>query len=169
MGSERQNEINKWVSQSDPEYWWQETQSCATLHFSLVSSCFESLLYPFVHIVSQGTCSVLYSNVLKYSFIDMREGGASVCPPIMQTCTSLPEEHPDFWTCSLEKEIDFFISEEQMGWWVATSLAACRLWSYPCLFQLQASGEGKKKCILYLLITVIVHLCFGTSWCENIL
>lgn len=62
MGSERQNKINKWVSQSDPEYWWQQPQCWATLHFSsnTYSSFNESLFSLFVFfIVSQGTCSLL--------------------------------------------------------------------------------------------------------------
>lgn len=60
MGSERQNKINKWVSQSDPEYWWQDPQWWVTLHFSSFSFFYESLSSPFVlFIVSQGTCCLL--------------------------------------------------------------------------------------------------------------
>lgn len=72
MGSERQNKINKWVSQSDPEYWWQEPQRWATLHFNSE----HVLLFLWLSLLSihplycQSKClQPAYSNVLEYSQI----------------------------------------------------------------------------------------------------
>lgn len=103
-----------------------------------------------------------YSNVLKYSQIlstdwmklvkwKGRSTCMRLCPPMVQACRSLFEEHLDSSTCSVEKEIDLFIHQEQMNWWVGTSLAACGQfkwpWLYPCndLVQLQACGEENFK------------------------
>lgn len=97
MGSEIGNKINKLVSQSDPEYRWQE-QWWATLHFSTFSSFSQSLISAsLLFIVSQGTCSLLTRTCLNIQRYDPQtewgllkeEGGASACvccPPIEQAC-----------------------------------------------------------------------------------
>ena len=138
MGSERGNKINKLVSQSDPEYRWQEPQWRASLHFSTFSFFSQSLISASVlFIVSQGTCSLLTRTCLNIQRYDPQtewgllkgEGGASVfvcCPPIVQACRWFAWGASDSLTCSTEKEMNLFIHQELIGWWVATRLAACR-------------------------------------------
>lgn len=131
MGSERQNKINKRVSLSDPEYWWQEPLWRATLapqlqHVPFFSTTPSLLSGSWLSVKTLAACVLkcakIFTQIIQQTEWSLlkREGGTFVCPHIAQTCRSMLKGNLDSSTCSVWKEIDLFVPSEQMGRWVST-------------------------------------------------